>query len=141
MDYLERVGQKLGTTFDSSANATVHQIRRYGLGAWLAGLLVLVVLALSIPLLERSVISTEVAMAYASASLVAFGLMAIGCYKALTGKNLKVRVNDYEASLARVIKLQIAILLSITIPALIVVAFLYFLHWIGVEPNRIFQPM
>ena len=138
MDYLERIGLALKTTLDSPDNATVSQIRLTGLGAWLAGFVILVVLALSLPLLEKWIISTEVALVYLVVSIAAFALMAIGCYRALTGRNVNVRVNDYEASLARVIKLQIALLLSVAVPALMVVALLYFLHWMGPEPNRFF---
>lgn len=138
MDYLNRVQLALKTTFNPPDNATALQIRLYGLGAWLIGFIILVVLLLSVPVLEKTIISTELAMVYLSISFVAFGLMATGCYRALTGKNTAGNVNDYEVSLARVIKGLISILLSMIIPASIVLVLLYFLQWIGIEPNELF---
>jgi hypothetical protein len=71
-------------------------------------------------------------------SCVAFGLMTTGCYRALTGKKASKSVNEYEVSYTRVTIGVVSFLLSIVIPASIMLLFFYFLHWIGIEPNKLF---
>lgn len=62
MDYLNRVQLALKTTLHPPDNASARQIRRYGFGAWLIGFIILVVLSLGIPVLERIMISTELGL-------------------------------------------------------------------------------
>lgn len=138
MGYFNRVQLSLKTTFNPPDNATALQIRLYGLGAWLIGFIIMVVLCLTIPVLERITINNNLGIIYISIFFVAFGLMATGCYRALTGKKTSKNVNDYEVSYTRVIMGVVSFLLSIMIPASIMVLFLYFLQWIGIEPNKLF---
>lgn len=63
--------------------------------------------------------------------------MATGCFRAITGKNTAGNANDYEVSWVRVIKGLIALLLSIIIPVSMVLALLYFLQGMGIEPNKL----
>ena len=137
MDYFNRVQLSLKTTFNPPDNATALQIRLYGLGAWLIGFIIMVVLCLTIPVLERITINNNLGIIYVSISFVAFGLMATGCYRALTGKKTSRNVNDYEVSYTRVIMGVVSFLLSIMIPASIMLLFLYFLQWMGIEPNKL----
>jgi len=138
MDYFTRVQLSLKTTFNPPDNATALQIRLYGLGAWLIGFIIMVALCLTIPVLERITINNNLGIIYVSISFVAFGLMATGCYRALTGKKTSRNVNDYEVSYTRVIMGVVSFLLSIMIPASIMLLFLYFLQWMGIEPNKLF---
>jgi hypothetical protein len=138
MDYFNRVQLSLKTTFNPPDNASALQIRLYGLGAWLIGFIIMVVLCLTIPALERITINNNLGIIYISISFVAFGLMATGCYRALTGKKTSKNVNDYEVSYTRVIVGVVSFLLSIMIPASIMLLFLYFLQWMGIEPNKLF---
>lgn len=138
MDYFNRVQLSLKTTFNPPDNASALQIRLYGLGAWLIGFIIMVVLCLTIPLLERITIDNNLGIIYISISFVAFGLMATGCYRALTGKKTSKNVNDYEVSYTRVIMGVVSFLLSIMIPTSIMLLFLYFLQWMGIEPNKLF---
>jgi len=138
MDYFNRVQLSLKTTFNPPDNVSALQIRLYGLGAWLIGFFIMVVLCLTIPVLERITINNNLGIIYISISFVAFGLMATGCYRALTGKKTSKNVNDYEVSYTRVIMGVVSFLLSIMIPASIMLLFLYFLQWIGIEPNKLF---
>jgi len=126
------------TVFNPPDAATSRQIRLYGAGAWLIGLVSLVVLSLAAPVLERIPFETDLKMIYIPTLLVAFGLMVTGCYRALTGKKTSKNVEDHEVSYARVIIGVMSVLLSLLIPATIVVACLYFVQWIGIEPNKIF---
>ena len=64
--------------------------------------------------------------------------MVTGCYRVLTGKKTSKNVSDYEVSYIRVIMGVVSFLLSIMIPVSIMVLFLYFLQWIGIEPNKLF---
>ena len=138
MDYFNRVQLSLKTTFNPPNNASALQIRLYGLGAWLIGFFIMVVLCLTIPVLERITINNNLGIIYVSISFVAFGLMATGCYRALTGKKTSKNVNNYEVSYTRVIMGVVSFLLSVMIPASIMLLFLYFLQWIGIEPNKLF---
>ena len=138
MDYLNRVQLSLKTTFNPPDSATALQIRLYGLGAWLIGFIVMVVLCLTIPVVERISFNNNLGIIYICISLVAFGLMTTGCYRALTGKKTSKSVNEYEVSYTRVIIGVVSFLLSIVIPASIMLLFFYFLHWIGIEPNKLF---
>ena len=138
MDYLNRVQLSLKTTFNPPDNATALQIRLYGLGAWLIGFIIMVVLCLTIPLLERITINDNLGIIYLSIYFVAFGLMATGCYRALTGKKTSKNVDDYEVSYTRVIMGVVSFLLSLMIPVSIMLLFLYFLQWMGIEPNKLF---
>jgi hypothetical protein len=138
MNYLNTVQLSLKTTFNPPDNASAHQIRLFGLGAWLIGFIIMLVLCLGISVLERIIINTNLGIIYISISFVAFGLMTTGCYRALTGKNTSKKINDYEVSYARVIMGLVYFLLSIMIPISIMLLFLYFLQWIGIEPNKLF---
>jgi hypothetical protein len=138
MDYFNRVQLSLKTTFNPPENATALQVRLYGLGAWLIGFIIMIVLCLTITVLEKIPINTNLGIIYISIFFVAFGLMITGCYRALTGKKISKNVNDYEVSYTRVIMGVMSFLLSIMIPASIMVIFLYFLQWIGIEPNKLF---
>lgn len=139
MDYFNRVQVSLKTTFNPRDNASALQIRLYGLGAWLIGFIIMVVLCLTIPVLERITINNNLGIIYICISFVAFGLMTTGCYRALTGKKTSKNVNDYEVSYIRVIMGVVSFLLSIMIPASIMVLLLYFLQWMGIEPNKLFK--
>ena len=86
MDYFNRVQLSLKTTFNPRDKATALQIRLYGLGAWLIGFIIMVVLCLTIPALERITINNNLGIIYICISFVAFGLMTTGYYRALTGK-------------------------------------------------------
>ena len=138
MDYFNRVQLSLKTTFNPPDNATARQIRIYGLGAWLIGFIIMVVLCLTIPLLERITINNNLGIIYFFIFLVAFGLMTTGCYRTLTGKKTSKNVNDYEVSYARVIMGVVSFLLSIMIPASIILLLLNFLQGMGIEPNKLF---
>ena len=138
MDYFNRVQLSLKTTFNPPDNVSALQIRLYGLGAWLIGFFIMVVLCLTIPVLERITINNNLGIIYISISFVAFGLMATGCYRALTGKKTSKNVNNYEVSYTRVIMGVVSFLLSVMIPASIMLLFLYFLQWIGIELNKLF---
>jgi hypothetical protein len=138
MDYFNRLQLSLKTTFNPPENATALQVRLYGLGAWLIGFIIMIVLCLTITVLEKIPINTNLGIIYISIFFVAFGLMITGCYRALTGKKISKNVNDYEVSYTRVIMGVMSFLLSIMIPASIMVIFLYFLQWIGIEPNKLF---
>ena len=138
MNYLNVVQLSLKTTFKPPENATAQQIRLYGLGAWLIGFITTVVLSLTISVLERITINNNLGIIYISISFVAFSLMTTGCYRALTGKKTSKNVNDYEISYTRVIMGVVSLLLSFMIPASIMLLFLYFLQWMGIEPNKLF---
>ena len=138
MDYLNRVQLSLKTTFNPPDSATALQIRLYGLGAWLIGFIIMVVLCLTIPVVERISFNNNLGIIYICISFVAFGLMTTGCYRALTGKKRSKSVNEYEVSYTRVIIGVVSFLLSIVIPASIMLLFFNFLHWIGIEPNKLF---
>ncbi len=138
MDYLNRVQLSLKTTFNPPDSATDLQIRLYGLGAGLIGFIIMVVLCLTIPVVERISFNNNLGIIYICITFVAFGLMTTGCYRALTGKKTSKSVNEYEVSYTRVIIGVVSFLLSIVIPASIMLLFFYFLHWIGIEPNKLF---
>jgi hypothetical protein len=138
MDLFNRVQLSLKTTFNPPDDATALQVRLHGLGAWLIGFIIMLVLSLAIPVLEKIAIYTNLGIIYMCISFIAFGLMTTGCYRALTGKKISKNVNAYEVSYTRVIMGVVSFLLSITIPASIMVLFLYFLQWIGIEPNKLF---
>ena len=138
MDYFNSVQLSLKTTFNPPDNATALQIRLYGLGAWLIGFIIMVVLCLTTPILQRITINNNLGIIYISISFVAFSLMATGCYRVLTGKKTSKKVSDYEVSFTRIIMGVGSLLLSIMIPTSIMLSFLYFLQWIGIEPNKIF---
>ncbi|MHA1942282.1 MAG: hypothetical protein ACW97P_11275 [Candidatus Hodarchaeales archaeon] len=103
----------LKTTFNPPENATALQVRLYGLGAWLIGFIIMIVLCLTITVLEKIPINTNLGIIYISIFFVAFGLMITGCYRALTGKKISKNVNDYEVSYTRVIMGVMSFLLSI----------------------------
>jgi hypothetical protein len=138
MDYFNSVQLSLKTTFNPPDNATALQIRLYGLGAWLIGFIIMVVLCLTTPILQRITINNNLGVIYISISFVAFSLMATGCYRVLTGKKTSKNVSDYEVSFTRIIMGVGSLLLSIMIPTSIMLSFLYFLQWIGIEPNKFF---
>ena len=138
MDYFNRVQLSLKTTLNPPDNATALQIRLYGLGAWLIGFIIVVVLCLIIPAMERIRTNNNLGIIYFFISLVAFGLMTTGCYRALTGKKISKNLNDYEVSYIRVIMGVVSFILSMIIPASIMVLVLYFLQWMGIEPNKLF---
>lgn len=138
MDYFKRVQLSLKTTFNPPDNATALQIKLYGLGAWLIGFIIMVILFLTIPVLERITIINNLGIIYFFISLVAFGLMTTGCYRTLTGKKISKNVNDYEVSYTRVIMGVVSFLLSIMIPASIMLLLINFLQWMGIEPNKLF---
>jgi len=138
MNYLNIVQLSLKTTFNPPDNATAHQIRLYGMGSWLIGFIIMVVLSLTVSVLEKIAINNNLGIIYISVLFISFGLMVTGCYRALTGKKSSVNVNEYEVSYIRVIIGVVSFLLSIMIPASIMLLFLYFLQWIGIEPNKLF---
>jgi hypothetical protein len=138
MNYLNIVQLSLKTTFNPPDNATAHQIRLYGLGAWIIGFLAMVVLSLTISVLEKTTLTNNFGIIYICVYFVSFGLMVIGCYRALTGKKTSIKVNEHEVSSIRVIVGVLSYLLSIMIPISIILLFLYFLQWIGIEPNKFF---
>ena len=138
MNYLNIVKLSLKTTFHPPGNATAHQIRLYGLGSWLIGFLTMVVLSLTISVLEEITLNNNLGIIYISIYFISFGLMVVGCYRALTGKKTSIKVDDYEVSYIRVIIGVLSYLLSIMIPTSIILLFLYFLQWIGIEPNKFF---
>jgi hypothetical protein len=138
MDYLNRVQLSLKTTFNPPDSATALQIRLYGLGAWLIGFFIMVVLCLTIPVVEKISFNNNLGIIYLCITFVAFGLMTTGCYRALTGKKMVKSVKEYEVSYTRVIIGLASFLLSIMIPASIMLLFFYLLQWIGIEPNRLF---
>ena len=138
MEYFNKVQLSLKTTFNPPDDATALQIRLYGLGAWLIGFIVVIILCLSISVLEKMTIHNNLGIIYICISFVAYGLMTTGCYRALTGKKISKNVHDYEVSGARVIMGVVSFLLSIIIPTSIMVSFLYFLQWLGIEPNKLF---
>jgi hypothetical protein len=74
MNYFNRVQLSLKTTFNPPDNATARQIRLYGLGGWLIGFIIMVVLCLTIPILERMTIDSNLGIIYISICFVAFGL-------------------------------------------------------------------
>jgi hypothetical protein len=139
MNYFNRVQLSLKTTFNPPDNATSLQIRLYGLGAWLIGFVIVVVLCLIIPAMERIKFNNNLGIIYFFISLIAFGLMTTGCYRALTGKKISKNLNEYEVSYTRVIVGVVSFLLSMIIPASIMVFVLYFLQWMGIEPNKLFK--
>lgn len=138
MDLLHRVKLSLKTTFNPPDNATARHVRVYGLGAWLIGFIIMVFLSLAIPVLEIIPINANLGIVYMCISFIAFGLMTTGCYRALTGKRISKNINDHEVSFTRVIMGVVSFLLSLTIPVSIIVLFLYFLQWLGIEPNKLF---
>jgi len=138
MNYFNRVQLSLKTTFNPPDNATALQIRLYGLGAWLIGFIIVVVLCLIIPAMERIKFNNNLGIIYFFISLIAFGLMTTGCYRALTGKKISKNLNEYEVSFTRVIVSVVSFLLSMIIPASIMLLVLYFLQWMAIEPNRLF---
>ena len=139
MDFLNRVQLSLKMTFRPPDDATPLQIRLCGLGAWFLGFTIMVFLTLTIPFLERIAIDSNLGIVYLCVIIVAFGLMVTGCYRTLTGKKASREVDEYEVSSVRVIIGVVSFLLSITIPASIIVLFLYFLQWVGIEPNQFFR--
>ena len=138
MNYLNIVQLPLKTTFKPPDNATARQIRLYGLVSWLIGFITMVVLSLTISVLEEISVNNSLRIIYISIYFVSFGLMVIGCYRALSGKKTSIEVNDYEVSYMRVIISVLSYLLSIMIPTSIILLFLYFLQWTGIEPNKFF---
>lgn len=98
----------------------------------------MVILFLTIPVLERITINNNLGKFYFFISLVAFGLMTTGCYRTLTGKEISKNVNNYEVSYTRVIMGVVSFLLSIMIPASIMLLLINFLQWMGIEPNKLF---
>ena len=138
MNYFYLVRLSLKTTFNPPDNATAHQIRLYGLVSWLIGFVTMVVVSLSIPVLEKITISNKLGIICISIFFVSFSIMVTGCYRALTGKKTSINVNDYEVSYIRVMTGLVFYLLSIMIPISIMLLFLYFLQWIGIEPNKLF---
>ena len=64
MDYFNIVQLSLKTTFNPPDNATAPQIRLYGLGAWLIGFIIMIVLCLTIPVLERITINNNLGIIY-----------------------------------------------------------------------------
>ena len=139
MNYLNLVQKSLRTTFSPPDHASSSQIRLYGLGAWIIGFLIVVALCWAIPVLERLIININLGIIYACISIVAFGLMTTGCFRALTGKKMSGKTDDQAVSFTRVIMGLVSFLLSITIPISIMLLFLYFLQWIGIEPNTLFK--
>ena len=137
MNYFNRVQLSLKTTFNPPDNATALQIRLYGLGAWLIGFIIVVVLCLIIPAMERIKFNNNLEIIYFFISLIAFGLMTTGCYRALTGRKISKNLNEYAVSYILVIMGVVSFLLSMIIPASIMVLVLYFLQWMGIEPNKI----
>lgn len=137
MDYFKRVQLSLKTTFNPPDNATALEIRLYGLGAWLIGFIIVVVLCLIIPAMERIKLNNNLGIIYFFISFVAFGLMTTGCYRALTGRKISKNLNEYAVSYIRVIIGVVSFLLSMIIPASIMVLVLYFLQWMGIEPNKL----
>ena len=111
MNVLNIVQLSFKITFNPPDNATGNQIRLYGLGAWLIGFIIMVVLCWTIPVLERIIIHTDLGTIYICISFVAFGLMTTGCYRALTGKKTSKSVTDYEVSYTRVIMGVVSFLL------------------------------
>ena len=94
MNYFNRVKLSLKTTFNPPDNATALQIRLYGLGAWLFGFIIVVVLCLIIPAMERIKFANNLGIIYFFISFIAFGLMTTGCYRALTGKKISRNLNE-----------------------------------------------
>ena len=138
LNYLKRIEVAIKTTFNPPNDATSKQIRVYGLAAWLIGLIAMLIITIATPLLERVTPGRGLGIVFLAVSLVAYGLMATGCYRALTGKKESQAHNPYEVSFLRIIVGLVSVILSITIPATILVLFLYFLQWIGIEPNKLF---
>ena len=138
MDLFNRVQLSLKTTFNPPDNATARQVRLYGLGAWLIGFIIMLVLCLAIPVLEKIAINMNLGIIYMCICFVAFGLMTTGCYRALTGKKISKNANAYEVSFTRIIMGVASFLLSMTIPLSIAVLFLYVLQWFGIESNQLF---
>ena len=136
MDFFDRVQMSLKMTFNPPREATSRQIRLYGLGAWAVGFVAAVVLSSAGPAIDRITFETDLEIIYIPTVLVAFGLMVTGCYRALTGKKTSKSVDDYDVSPARVIVGLVSLLLSLMIPAVILVGLLYALQWIGIEANR-----
>jgi hypothetical protein len=138
MTLFDKVQSSLKTAFNPSENATARQIRFSGFGAWVIGFLIMVVLCWAISVLERIISNTNLGIVYISITVVAFGLMTTGCYRTLTGKKTSKITNDYEVSYTRVIKGVVSFILSTMIPTSIMLLFLYFLQWMGIEPNTLF---
>jgi len=138
MDLLERAQLSFKMTFNPPDGATSRQIRLYGLGAWIVGFVAIILLSSAGPVIEGLSFETDLEMIYIPCVFVAFGLMVTGCYRTLTGKKTSKHVDDYEVSPVRVIVGVVSMLLSLVIPATLMVGVLYFLQWIGMEPNEMF---
>ena len=95
-------------------------------------------LTIATPLLARATPGRGLGIVFLAVCLVAYGLMATGCYRALTGKKQSQAHDPYEVSFLRIILGLVSVILSMVIPATILVLFLYFLQWIGIEPNKLF---
>jgi len=137
MDFFDRVRTSLKITFNQPREATSRQIRLHGLGAWAVGFVSIIVLSFAGPAIDRITFETDLEMIYIPTVLVAFGLMATGCYRALTGKKPSKDMDDYDVSPARIIVGVVSLLLSLMIPAAHIDGALYFLQMLGIEPNQI----
>jgi hypothetical protein len=138
MNLFNLVQMSLKTTLNPPGNATASQIRIYGLGAWFVGFFIMVILCWAIAVLEKEINHFNLGIIYACIAIIAFGLMTTGCYRVLSGKKTSENLNASSISFARIVVGGVSFLLSLMIPISIMLLFLYFLQWIGIEPNTLF---
>src|SRR5512143_1245441 len=100
---VRRTGAAIKDILSPPRKATSGQVRLYGVAAWFAGLVLAGAGAVSLLFLGRFSILPRVALLVGILPLAGFGLMTIGGYRALSGKNEEVSSDLTEISPLRVI--------------------------------------
>jgi hypothetical protein len=136
---LKMVELSLKTTFNPPDTSSTKQIRINGLIAWLVGFLIMIVNTMAVSIIYRIMNIGSLGLVFFAISLAAVGFMVSGFYRFLTGKKEQKSENEYEISLYRVGLVFISLILSITIPVMIIGLILYYLQSIGIEPNKLFH--
>ncbi len=138
-ELIHKTGLAVQNVFNPPKNATSGQVRLYGAAAWLVGLVTAIVGAVSLSLLGQLRVVPRFAMLVGIFPLAGFGLMTIGGYRALTGKNVQVTMDMTEISIFRVIVGLFALLVSFVLAGAAATAFLYYLQWVGIDPRNILK--
>jgi hypothetical protein len=135
----EMLETSLSTTFNPPEKASSKQIRIYGLASWLFGLVSMIVIMIfnfGVPsLMKYRFVALSTIILY----FISFCLMITGCYRVLTGRSKSVEVDKYEISFSRILLGVMAYFISVGLPATIILMFLYFLQWIGIDPRQLFD--
>lgn len=125
--------------FSPPESISTRQMRILGLLTWLAGLSLLLLLSVIIPIIAPFMINQGVGGVVMILLLGSYGLMSIGGYRIFTGKDEPWYLEASDVSFPRILRIVVALVGSMLVAAALVVAMLYMFEWMGFSPKDWFR--